>query len=72
LSRHLPDLEVPIRAVIVFVNPDVTLDADVSPVPALHTKKLKAWLRGPGTMKPLPDAVHRELADAFGIENDEQ
>jgi hypothetical protein len=72
LSRHLPDPEVPVRAAIVFVNPDVTLDADASPVPALHAKKLKAWLRGPGTAKPLSDAVHRELADAFGIENGEQ
>lgn len=72
LTRHLPNAEVPVRAVIVFVNPDITLDADASPVPALHAKKLKAWLRGPGTMKPLPDAVQRELADAFGVEDGDQ
>lgn len=67
LARHLGDVEVPVRAVIVFVNPDVALEADNSPVPAFYGKKVKAWLRGPGKLKPLPDAVYGQLTAALGI-----
>ena len=67
LARHLPDIEVPIRAAIVFVNPDGTLDAAASPVPAFYGKKVKAWLRGPGKRKPLPAAVRRQLTEALGV-----
>lgn len=67
LTHHLPDVEVPVRAAIVFVNPNVTLDAAASPVPAFYGKKVKAWLRGPGRLKPLPAAVRRRLAEALGV-----
>jgi hypothetical protein len=66
LSSHLPDVEVDVRASIVFVNPDVTLDATDSPVPAFYGKKVKAWLRGPGKRKPLPADAHRQIAEALG------
>lgn len=65
LARRLPDVEVPVRGVIVFVHPNVTLETDESPVPALLGKKLKAWLRGPGRLKPLPDDVRRRLAEVL-------
>jgi len=68
LSSHLPDVEVPVRASIVFVNPDVTLDVTASPVPAFYGKKVKAWLRGPGKRKPLPADVHRQMAEALGVD----
>ena len=67
LDRHLPDVEVPVRADHVFVNPDVTLDASASPVSAFYGKKVKAWLRGPGKLKPLPAAVHRQLTEALEV-----
>ena len=67
LARHLPDVEVPLQAAVVFVNPNVTLDAAASPVPAFYGKKVKAWLRGPGKLKPLPAAVHRQLTTALEI-----
>lgn len=67
LARHLPDVEVPVRAAVVFVNPDVTVEADSSPVPAFYGKKVKAWLRGPGKLKPLPDTAYRRLAEAMGV-----
>jgi len=67
LANQLPDAEVPIRATIVFVNPKVTLDASASPVPAFYGKKVKAWLRGPGKLKPLPATVRRRLAEAVGV-----
>ncbi len=67
LTSRLPDIGVPVRAAITFVNPDVTLDAAASPVPAFYGKKVKAWLRGPGKLKPLPAAERRRLADALNI-----
>jgi hypothetical protein len=65
LARKLPDVEVPVRGVVVFVHPNVALEADESPVPALLGKKLKPWLRGPGRLKPLPDDVRRRLAEVL-------
>jgi hypothetical protein len=67
LADHLPESEVPVQAAIVFVNPDVTLDAADSPVPALFGKKLKSWLRGPGKLKTMPNELRRELEEAAGI-----
>ena len=66
LDRHLPDVEVPVRAAIVFANPNLTLEAADSPMPTFYGKKVKAWLRGPGKLKPLPAAVRRQLAEAIG------
>lgn len=68
LASQLPDVEIPVRAVIVFVNPNVTLDATASPVPAFYGKKVKAWLRGPGKLKPLPEAEYRQVAEALGVD----
>jgi len=65
LTRQLPDAEVPVRAAIVFVSPSVTVNADGSPVPALHSKKLKAWLRGPGRRKPMSKKVYRQVVAAL-------
>lgn len=66
LAKNLPDVEVPVRAAIVFVNPDVQLDADASPIPAFYGKKVKAWLRGPGKLKPLPKDIYRQLVETLG------
>ncbi len=68
LADQLPDVEVPVRAAIVFVNPDVQLEADDSPVPAFYGKKIKAWLRGPGKRSPMPSDVYRQLALALGVD----
>jgi hypothetical protein len=68
LAERLPDTEVPVRAVIVFVNPHVRLDATDSLVPAFYGKKVKAWLRGPGKQTPMPSDVYRQLAKALGLD----
>lgn len=70
LVDQLPETEVPVRAVIVFINPDVRLDAGDSPVPAFYGKKVKAWLRGPGKQSPLSSDVYRQLASALGVGED--
>ncbi len=48
LAKKLPGVEVPIQPVIVFGSPAAIVEAADSPVPAIHYKKLKDWLRGPG------------------------
>jgi hypothetical protein len=68
LAGQLPDTKVPVRAVIVFVNPHVRLDATDSPVPAFYGKKVKAWLRGPGKQPPLPSGVYCQLASVLGVD----
>jgi hypothetical protein len=70
LDDQLPGADVPVRAVIVFVNPDVQLDAAESPIPTFYGKKIKAWLRGPGRLKSLPHDVHRQLASALGVDEE--
>ncbi|MBN1976373.1 MAG: NERD domain-containing protein [Anaerolineae bacterium] len=69
LAGQIPDIEVPVRAAIVFVNPNVQLDAADSPIPAFYGKKIKAWLRGPGKLRSLPPAVYRQLVDVLGVAN---
>lgn len=63
--------QVPVRGTIVFVNEDVQLEADDSPVPAFYRKKVKDWLRGPGDLPPLPQDLQSRLAKALGAEDDE-
>ena len=72
LARNLPDTEVNVRAAIVFVNPDVALESRGSSVPAFYGKKIKAWLRGPGKLKPLSATARSELEQALGIQAAEQ
>jgi hypothetical protein len=58
---------VPVRGVVVFVNEEVQVEADQSPVPALYRKNVKDWLRGPGHLEPLPAEVRKELVAALGV-----
>jgi hypothetical protein len=71
LEEQLEDAdEVPVRGTIVFVNEDVQLEADESPVPAFYRKKVKDWLRGPGDLRPLPEDLQERLAGALGVEEE--
>jgi hypothetical protein len=63
---------VPIRGVIVFVNEEVQVEADQSPVPAFYRKNVKDWLRGPGHLEPLPAEVRKELVAALGVTDGRQ
>lgn len=72
LKRHLGDhmaeaARVPVRGAIIFVNQDVQLEADDSPVPAFYRKKVKDWLRGPGDLEPLPEELLHLLHAALGL-----
>lgn len=68
LSEQMEDADrVPVRGVIVFVNEDVQVEADQSPVPAFYRKKVKDWLRGPGDLEPLDADLRQDLAGALGV-----
>ena len=55
LLKHMDDSELPeIRALMVFTNDDVEVDAEGSPVPALKLKQLKDFVRQKAKEKKLP------------------
>jgi hypothetical protein len=64
--------EIPVRAAIVFVNEEVQLEADESPVPAFYRKKVKDWLRGPGDLRPLPEELQQQLTEALGAADERE
>jgi WS/DGAT/MGAT family acyltransferase len=61
LDKHLPGVEVPVSPVIVFGSDKAEVDAGESPIPAMHAKKLKDWLRGPGKAGALKPDVRNQL-----------
>lgn len=44
-AKKLPEVEVSVQPIIVFGSPGADVNAADSPVPAVHAKKLKEWLR---------------------------
>ncbi len=67
LKKYGPEgMEIPVRGVIVFTNPDVQLDAEESPVPALRPSKVKDWLRAQRGGN-LPEEQRKALEEALGL-----
>jgi len=44
-AKHLPQASVPIKGIVVFTDINVALAAEGAPLPVLHTKKLKDYIR---------------------------
>jgi hypothetical protein len=65
LEQNVPEDDPPVQAAIVFVNPNVQVEADDSPVPAFYGKKVKSWLRGPGSSGNLSEEGYRRLEAAI-------
>jgi hypothetical protein len=61
LKTQAPDLDVPVRGVVVFTHPRVELDLDAPPLPALLAKQLKGWLRKAGKLAPFPKETQARL-----------
>jgi hypothetical protein len=61
LAKNQPDLQVPLRGVVVFTHPEVELQTDDPPIPALRVDKLKGWLRGPGKATMLDSETLQRL-----------
>jgi hypothetical protein len=65
LSKKLPGVDVSIQPVIVFGSPNAEVSATDSPIPAVHAKKLKEWLRGHNKAGNLSADAHTQLAALF-------
>jgi hypothetical protein len=63
LVKKLPDLDIPIQPVIVFGSPNAEVNAGNAPVPAVHAKKLKEWLRSTGKSGSLTAEMHDKLVE---------
>jgi hypothetical protein len=63
LDKRLPGVEVPLQPVIIFGHANAEIDAGHSPMPALHVKKLKDWLRGAGKGGALTPEAHARLIE---------
>ena len=63
IRNHLPDMEVPIQPVVVFVDPNAELDILEPMVPALSLQGLKAYLRSAAQGEPMPRGTMKPLSD---------
>jgi hypothetical protein len=63
LHAHLPETEVPVRPVIVFVNPKAQLRLEEPSVPAFPLADLKGYLRTALKDKSLPQTTLKALTD---------
>ncbi len=67
LRKQLPDQELPpVQAVLVFTHPDVDIQADDAPSPAVSAKKLKEFMRKLAKDKPLSTSDIEMVVGAFG------
>jgi hypothetical protein len=60
LQEQAPDLDVPVRGVLVFTQADLQTP-DEPPVPAMDPKQIKGWLRKAGKLPPLPQPTLTRL-----------
>lgn len=61
LKTQAPDLDVPVRGVVVFTHPKVELDLNAPPLPTMLAKQLKGWLRKAGKLAPFPQETQARL-----------
>jgi hypothetical protein len=70
LQDQAPDLDAPVRGVVVFTNPKADLQLGDPPVPAMPAKQLKGWLRKAGKLPQLPDETFDRLKERLNEEAD--
>ncbi len=69
LAKVLPDAEIPVRAVVVFIHPEARLKlASSPPIPVLPLPKLKGWLRSHPLRPALSAEARARLLRALEIE----
>jgi hypothetical protein len=74
LQEQAPDLDVPVRGVLVFNRAQLALDDP--PVPAMAPKQIKGWLRKAGKLPPLPkktfSRLNQALDEAIQVEEEQE
>lgn len=67
LKQRLPEKELPeIQAALVFTNEKTEVDADNAPIPTMHIKKLKEFIRKTAKGKTLTEETISEISAALG------
>jgi hypothetical protein len=67
LRKRAPEVEIAPQALIVFMHPHAEVSAKDSPVPALHVKQLKEYLRRHPKGATLPSLAQAGLEAALGL-----
>ncbi len=71
LTKRFPDVSaIPIHPLLVFIASGTTIDADGSPIPATHRKKLKSYIRRLERQKSFSAEEIFQLVDAYKIRTD--
>lgn len=73
LAKRLPEgTEIPVRAVILFTQPEIELDvdADTVPVPTVRVATLKRWLRKNPLRPKLSEEAKELLAEALLLDGE--
>lgn len=65
IAQHLPDVEVEVQPLALFINPQVKLDLKSPTIPAVKPDQLKTLLRQRTKDKKLDPATLQELQDLF-------
>ncbi len=66
LKKQTPEIVVEPKPLIVFLNPRAVLKVDASPVPALHVKQLKDYIRRQTKSATIPTDQLRALEQRLG------
>ena len=66
-KQNLPEGATPpaINVVLVFLDPDIEVDAEESPIPAMQAKKLKDFIRKVSKEQPMPQAEVERIKAAL-------
>jgi hypothetical protein len=67
LEKQLPDAKVEIKGMVIFTDIGATVHADAAPVPALHTKKVKEYIRHQAKAPTLTPAMMTQLNESIGV-----
>jgi hypothetical protein len=69
VNERLPDdVEVPVRSIALFINPEVELKVEDAPIPVIWVGKLKEWLRNEGRLPRLSAETRQAIAAAMEID----
>ena len=66
-TEKIPELRIPLRAVIVFSNPKVQLETETLPYTVLAPDGLKEYVRGENKLKELPNSIQRKIRAALDV-----
>jgi hypothetical protein len=58
----------PVQAIVVFCNPETTIEAKDAPIPAMHIKQLKEYMRKLPKGPTLSSAQISQLNEALGVD----